>query len=282
MASFLSREFFSGNITWSGLPPFEYSAHFTLNRILPGVDNFHYDVHLSPAFREAVSRIIFHLILKSSGTHEDLNIEFDWLKDKKEFKILCQDIMLDAVKKAKMGDGEIQLDYLAQISISKFLIQEVARQFEELMTRLNNEVWEFESTSDHDMVLQVLDLKERVLAVRHRKSKIVNSVSAEIFSYLLESQEPLRERREANYGADSLLKEDIFVNPILHADDQNDDYFMLEQYVLLGHRIDDPDKYETLLKLISDLLGRIKISRNRVRATPEEGGDETQVHLRDR
>src|SRR6056300_1028035 len=140
MASLLNSDFFSRSLTWSGPIPGKYSAHFSLNRIMPGVDNFHYDVHLSPIFRESVVRIIFHLILKFSGADEDLDIEFDWIKEREEFKHLYRDILFDAVKRAKMGYGEIQIDYLAQIAVCKYLTQEIGHQFEELMTRLNNEV----------------------------------------------------------------------------------------------------------------------------------------------
>ena len=261
MASLLSNEFFPRGLTWSGHAPVSYSARFSLHRIMPGVDNFHYDVHLSPIFRESVSRIIFHLILKLSKADHDLGIEFDRNKEREEFKSLCRDIMLDAVKRAKMGDGEIQIDYLAQVAVSKFLIQEVGQQFEELMTRLNNQVWEYESTDDDEMVLQTISLKERVLAIRHKRNIIVSKVSKEVFEYLLEAQKLLKERREANFGAHSLLKEDLFINPILHVENQDDDYFMLEQYVLLGRRMDDPDRYETVLELISGMLGRINISK---------------------
>jgi len=228
---------------------------------MPGVDNFRYDVHLSPVFCETVSRIIFHLILKSAKAEDDLSIEFDLVKEREEFKRICHDIMLDAVKRAKMGDGEIQIDHLAQIAVGKFLIQEVAKQFEGLMSRLNNQVWEYESTDDDEMVLQTLSLKEKVLAIRHKRSVIISDVSREIFEYLLEAQKSLKERREANFGSQSLLKDDIFINPILHVENQHDDYFMLEQYVLLGHRIDDPDKYDNLLQQVSEMLAKIKISQ---------------------
>jgi hypothetical protein len=184
---------------------------------MPGVDNFHYDVHLSPVFSESVSRIIFHLIIKVSGADEDIGIEFDWLKEREEFKHLCQDIMLEAVKRAKLGDGEIQIDYLAQIAVCKLLTQEIAHQFEELITRLNNQVFEYESTNDDEMILQTISLKEKIQAIRHKRNIIVSNVSRKIFEYLLEAQVPLKERREANYGAQSLLKEDIFINPLLHA-----------------------------------------------------------------
>ena len=266
-------EFFARRLIWNGPSPVPYTAHFSLNRILPGVDNFRYDVHLSPAFQESVSKFVFHLVLIATKADEDLNIEFDWSREKEEFKRLCKDLMLDAVKRAKLGDEGVQIDYLAQVAVSKYLIQEVSRQFEELLARLNNQVWEYESTDDDELVLQTLTLKERVLDIRHKKSLIISKVSREIFEYLLEVQKLLRERREANYGADSLLKDDIFFNPILHIDRQHDDIFMLEQYVLLGHRIDDPDRYETLLELLKELLGMIKISREKsARGREEQNG----------
>jgi len=244
-----------------------YSAHFSLNRIMPGVDNFRYDVHLSPVFRESVSKIIFHLILKVAKADEDLDVEFNWTKEKEEFKRLCRDIMLVAVRRAKMGDGEVQIDYLAQVAVCKFLIQQINTQFDELLTRLNNQVWEYESTGDDEMVLTTLNLKERVLEVRRKRSMIISEASREIFQYLLEAQKLLKERREANYGTHSLLNDDIFINPILHIDNQSDDYFMLENYVLLGNRIDDPDKYDAILMLISDLLGKLNIVQDKEKET---------------
>ena len=256
----LGAEFFSKRLMWTGTSPVPYSAYFTLNRIMPGVDNFRYDVHLSPVFCESVSKIIMHLVIKVAEAEEDIGVEFDWNKEKEEFKKLCKDLMLDAVKRAKLGDEGIQIDYLAQVAVTKYLIQEISNQFEELLIRLNNQVWEYESTDDAELVLQTLSLKDRVLAIRHKKSIIITLASKEIFQYLLEAQKPLQERREANYGAGSLLKDDLFTNSILHIDRQRDDYFMLEQYVLLGNRIDDPDRYETLLALLKELLGRIRIN----------------------
>jgi len=256
-------EFFPKRLIWSGPSPVPYSAHFSLNRIMPGVDNFLYDVHLSPVFQEFVSKFIFHLLLIATKADQELNIEFDLSREKEEFKRLCKDLLLDAVKRAKLGEGGVQIDYLAQVAVSKYLSGEVSRQFEELLARLNNQVWEYESTDDDELVLQTLGLKERILDIRHRKSLFVSNVSRKVFQYLLEAQEPLRERREANFGPESLLKKDIFTNPILHIDRQHDDFFMLEQYVLLGHRIDDPDKYEALLEYLKELLGRIKISGER-------------------
>jgi class 3 adenylate cyclase len=263
MASLLNSKFFPRSLTWSGPVPETYSAHFSLNRLMLGVDNFRYDVHLSPIFRESTAKLIFHLILKNSGADTDLDIEFDLKTESNDFKRLCCDIMLDAVKRAKLGNKEIQIDYLAQIAVSKFLILEVAHQFDELMIRLNNLVWEYESIDDNEMILQTLELKDRILSIRHRKNDVESTVSRKIFDYLLQAQIMLKDRREANFGAQSLLQDDIFINPLLHVENQQDDYLMLEQYVLLGHRVDDPDKYEILLESIKEMLGRIKMSQDK-------------------
>ena len=263
MALIFGTELFSRSTSWSGPAPVPYSAHFSLNRIMPGVDNFRYDVHLSPIFRESVSKTLFYLILRVAKAEKDLDVQFDWTKEKEEFWKLCRDIMLEAVKRAKMGDGEVQIDYLAQIAVCKFLIQEINNQFEELLTRLNNLVWEYESTDDDSLVLQTVSLKERILGIRHKRSMIISEASREIFQYLIEAQRLLKERREANYGRASLLKDDIFFNPILHIDNQIDDHFMLENYVLLGNRIDDPDKYGTLLQLICELLEKLNITQDK-------------------
>ncbi|MBW2502711.1 MAG: hypothetical protein JRD39_07190 [Deltaproteobacteria bacterium] len=274
MISRLKSGFFNRKLLWSGSPPVSYSAHFSLNRIIPGVDNFHYDVHLSPIFRESASQVIFHLVLKHSGTGEDLGIEFDRSRDKDEFRHLCHDMLFDAVKRAKMGDGEIQIDYLAQVAVCKFLLREVGLQFEELMTRLNNQVWEYESTGDDEMLRQVVILKEKILAVRHERGTTVQNVSREIFSYLLEAQKPLLERRAANYGTQSLLQEDLFTNPLLYIENRRDDYFMLDQYVILGRRMDDPDTYEHFLQLIREVLVRVSITGEKDNpASPQPGRD---------
>ena len=191
----LGAEFFLKRLTWSGPSPVPYSAHFSLNRIMPGVDNFLYDVHLSPVFREFVSTFVFHLLLIATKADQDINIEFDLNREKEEFKRLCKDLLLDAVKRAKLGEGGVQIDYLAQVAISKYLSGEVSSQFDELLARLNNQVWEYESTDDDELVLQTLGLKERILDIRHRKSLFISNVSRKVFQYLLEAQDPLRERR---------------------------------------------------------------------------------------
>jgi len=162
-----------------------------------------------------------------------------------------------------MGEGEVQVDHLAQVAVCKFITQGVNKQFDEILTRLNNQVWEYESTADDEMVLQTVNLKERILEIRRKRSMVIRESSREIFQYFIESQQHLKERREANYGKDSLLKDDLFINPILHIDNQGDDYFMLENYVLLGHRVDDPDTYETILALISELLRKLTIYEER-------------------
>jgi hypothetical protein len=45
---------------------------------------------------------------------------------------------------------------------------------------------------------------------------------------------------------------------------------MLENYILLGNRVDDPDKYDNLLMLITDLLGKLNIVQERGKKTKDK------------
>jgi hypothetical protein len=70
-------------------------------------------------------------------------------------------------------------------------------------------------------------------------------------------QESIAEMRESILGPETILPEDIFSNPIIHAENPFEDLFMMEKYVLIGHRFEDPDSYENLLLLIRKLLRKI-------------------------
>ncbi len=80
--------------------------------------------------------------------------------------------------------------------------------------------------------------------------------------------------REAVLGSKSNLPDDVFLNPILYLKNAFDDYFRIDQYVLLGHRFEDPDNYQTILFLIRSLLS--KILKNRLASEGlEQGGRAT-------
>ena len=66
----------------------------------------------------------------------------------------------------------------------------------------------------------------------------------------------LRDIREANFPHEYILPDNFFINPTLHIDNAADDFFLIEEYVLLGQRSEDSDNYETVKAIIYDLLAK--------------------------
>ena len=84
-------------------------------------------------------------------------------------------------------------------------------------------------------------------------------MGASLFHFFTDVQQrDLQEIREANFGAESLLPDDIFSNQMIHGGDAADTLFMIEEYRLMfGNRLEDPDKFDSLLFLIRHLLSDI-------------------------
>ncbi|OQX19876.1 MAG: hypothetical protein BWK80_36290 [Desulfobacteraceae bacterium IS3] len=240
-----------------GLPDFPLkssSVKFSLNRLTRGVDNIRYDVYLSPDFCKSANNLVVQAVAVHTRTEDILNLDKNstLLKEKEEFRKLCTEVITDAVNKAKLR-GEIQIDYMVQTAVAKLLLEEIRGRYEKLIVHFKNIIREYETSGNHEGAIQ---LKKELSEIQENRKTILHNVGREIFQYLIEIQnKDLREMREANFGFGAVLPDHVFSNPMLHAEDINDDFFMLESYdILLGHRVEDPDKYETLVSLIRELL----------------------------
>ena len=63
--------------------------------------------------------------------------------------------------------------------------------------------------------------------------------------------------RASNFGEDAKLPEELFSNPILQMSTHSDGFFMIENYVLMGHRLEDPVNYNTLINLLTAFLNQM-------------------------
>lgn len=235
-----------------------YSFNLSIDRLCPGVDNIRYDVHLSPGFCEAATKIVSQLIARHSRVEKVLHTDkASWVRKRDDFKHLCRDIMTDAIHKSKLN-SEIQIDFLAQIAIVKMLREEIRGQFDVLIGRIKGQIRQDE-TSRHNNTRQVLRGKERLCSILENRESIIRSVGKELFQYLTDVQcKDLKEMREANFGIESLLPDDVLLNPILYTDNAYNQFFMIEEHdVMLGRRVEDPDNYDTLMLLIRSLLSDI-------------------------
>ena len=249
---------FSNFSDLTGLPLKAYSVKFSLDRLIPGVDNIRHDVLLSPDFCKSISKLAYQLFLKHAKAKKLLNIDptSSLVSERDEFKHLCGDVLRAAINQAKSG-SEIQIDQLAQITIVKKLAEEIPRQYSKLIENFNDNARRHEIASSEGLN-SYIKIKEKLSEIQQNKKSILLSVAEELFYYLLEVQhENIKEMRESILGPETILPDDVFSNPIIHVENPFDDLFMMDEYVLIGHRFEDPDSYENLLFLIRSLLRKI-------------------------
>jgi hypothetical protein len=65
--------------------------------------------------------------------------------------------------------------------------------------------------------------------------------------------------REAHFLSPDILPGFFLTNPLLHTNNPNDEFFLIEEYVLMGQRSEDIDNYNRVRSAIYELLGQIDL-----------------------
>lgn len=234
-----------------------YSIELPFNRLRLGVDNVRLDVYISSEFRKVTERFIFELIIKyaEASTPFIINPEINWFRETSEFQRLCTEILTDGVNKAK-AESEVQIDFLAQTAMVKMLTEEIQKQYEEAIQHCKNVIRKHEFSSPAEATLK---LREEVASIIQRKNQIIRKVGAELFEYFIEVQNDVNKLRTSNFGENAKLPEELFSNPILQMSTHSDGFFMIENYVLMGHRLEDPVNYNTLINMLTGLLNHLSM-----------------------
>jgi hypothetical protein len=257
--------YFSKLPSWGGSPPKAYIIPYSFDKLQPGIDNVYYDVFLSPAFCRDIGKIVFQFIVKHAGAEKYLERDSvsPWIKERDEFQHLCTELLTAAVDKARRESSGAQLDYLVQTTVAKTLLNEIRVQFENLIEKFNGIVWEKEISYTQDL-REVAQVKEKTASLRQQRKTIIYNTSKELFGYLLEVQQrninPIRRRY---FDDDTLLPGEFFANPLIYQgsrlEDSSDDTLMIEEYVLLNRRAAEPNTYETILALLTEMVGKIEL-----------------------
>ena len=234
-----------------------YLVNFSLNRLASGVDNIHLDVHISDQVHNSLNRTAFLLMFKHSQsqgystTYKEEYCE----NEKKDLKHLCTDILMDGIDKAK-SESEVQIDFLGQAALAKMFLQEIKNQYEKLITHFEGIIRASELSYRPDQFVS-FKIKEKLTEIKLDQDRIIRLVGEELFQILAEiNSGSLRDIREANFPHEYILPDNFFINPTLHIDNAADDFFLIEEYVLLGQRSEDSDNYETVKAIIYDLLAK--------------------------
>jgi hypothetical protein len=238
-----------------------YRNDFSLEHLVLGVDNIRYDVLLSPTFVNVSRKIIARLVARHAGV-EKMGTDalvVNWVKEVDGYKQLYRDMMRGAINMAK-GRREVQIEWLAQAALIKMLLEEIRLQYEHLIGRLKKAVRRSELAVHNDLA-EAPKLKGRLQRIQQDRDDILRKVGEEICGFWSEVDcKEVLPMHEAVFGKRSPFFIDLLKNPVLHADQPDNDIFLINEYdVVLGRRIDDPDKYETLLFFIRQNLNLVDL-----------------------
>jgi len=249
---------------FSHFPISTYSLNFSLSQISPGVDNIRHDVYLSPSFCEAAEKIIPQIIARHIELNEFFRIDRPtiWTQKIADFKMCYRQLIEDAVYKSKLENNP-QIDTLAQTAVMKMLVAQVRDQFEKTTTKIKNIIRKDELT-DRRRAGGQSKVRDSLSNILQNKDVFLRKVGMQLFSILAEvNQGEIKTIREANFGVDKLLPDDILENPIFHARNPYHDAFLIDEYdIIFGRRLEDPDKYDSLIQMLQKLFRRVSEQSN--------------------
>ncbi len=238
---------------FAGIPLKLYTSAFSIEGLQFGIDNLRYDVHFSPGFIKATRRMVIQLFGKFSSVTDLPGFEssFNWYRGEDEYKGLCRDIMMDAVKRAKM-DGQHQVQYLAMAAIASTFREAAEDRYKACIQHINNQVWRQEMAYNHE---RVKELRDGLQNITRNREPLIQYANRSLFKYLADAQrETINDLHTLHFGEEGLLPDDFFANPLLHAENPAADAFMVDAYVLLGSRREDINQYETILTALGDFF----------------------------
>lgn len=238
-----------------------YSIDFSLDRLMPGVDNIRQDVFLSTTFVATARKIIAQLIARQAGV-DPLNAlapQTNWAKEVHGFKQHYLGLMHTAVNRAK-AQREIQIEHLAQAAVWKMMIEEVRSQFDLLVGHLKRTVRKID-LSEHTDQPEAPKLKEHLQRILQERETIVLQVGLELFGFIAEVEiKTIQPMHVAIFGTRSAFVTDLLGNPLLHLEQADTEFFRLAEYdITMGRRIEDLNKYEALLFLLRQLIQHLDL-----------------------
>lgn len=255
---------------FEGIPLRLYASAFALEGLQLGIDNLRYDAHFSPGFIKATRRMAIQLIGKFSTVTDLPGFEssFNWYRGEDEYKGLCREILMDAVKRGKM-DGQYQVQHLALAAIAAVFREAVEDRHKACIQHINNQIWRQEMAYNHERVKELRDGLQNI--TRNRES-LFRSTNRALFQYLTEvRQESIDDLHTLHFGEEGLLPVDFFDNPLLHAENPAAEEFMMSEYVLLGSRREDANQYEILLAALGEFLAGLGSDE-----APSDGHEKTK------
>ena len=249
-----------------GLAP--HTPSLELNQLTLGIDNIRFDVFLSPSWREQAGQYLFEQILHyAQPTLRDLYPSDARARSASaaEFRRRTVQLLQEVLNQAKERNN-VQVDLLARVAVTKWLVAELPRQFSQLAIACKEKV-EKKGRVRVDDSMDAFVQRSKVADFQAGRRPALRAVGEALSQVLLEAEEStFQPSRNALFGSSFADAYQVFRNRMIFAENPNDAVIHLEHYVMLGHFQTDADREDLVVDVLAQLL------RERGLALPE--GDE--------
>ena len=256
-----------------------YQVAYSLDRLAFGVDNIHIDVHISPQVYNALKRTASLLMIKHSQSEDffdEYKREFCEI-EKDNLRRVCTDVLLDGINRSK-SVAEVQIDFLGQTALAKLVLEETENQYKYLIANIEPLVRIYQLSPKKYDQNEIFMIKDKLVEIKRHHNKIIHLVGEELLHLLADiNAKKLRNMRETHFLPGEILPDNYFINPILHTSNPTDDFFLIEEYVLLGQRSEDPDNYANIKLIIHELLSKTDLGQENFNDDTSMGVNEGSV-----
>jgi hypothetical protein len=233
------------------LEPYVLELH--LQSINVGLDNIHYDVYLSPKFTESTRKYL----LDSIRAIASLNFSYTQSRnstapDTSGFRKQLFELLQISLTRAKYAQN-IEVDILNRLAVLKFLLSEITAQFSSLIVECKE--WIHSRGVHFERSEQAHVMRSRIAELQGDRRGIYRQVGLSIYQIMRELDEnALSKSRRALFGEEFPEIYELFRNRFLFLEGGTDETLLLENYVLLGNFIHDPDRFEVFEELLLDFI----------------------------
>ncbi len=234
-----------------------YSADLRLSSLTLGIDNIHYDVFLSPLFVEFTRKYLLDMI------RQTVNVTLLYGKNLKKttppehatFRKLLTEVLEASTTKAK-SLGSIEPDVLHRVALLKFILLELGNQFSSTLVECKDWIRSRGESFEHSEQAHVM--RSKIADIQADRKNIFRKVGETIGLIWREVEEgTVWKSRRALFGEDFHDTYELLQNRFLFVEGGNDEYLFLEQYVLLGNFMNDPDRFAVFEALLLDFVREI-------------------------
>src|SRR5207247_6021462 len=231
-----------------------YNVSIPMGTLAIGVDNIHHDVFLSPKFVQAARDYLLDLIRQHTSSAHSLGMEPRPTRglDSAAFRKLLSELLQSALTQAKYHKN-IEIDLLFRLSLLKFLTSEIGNQFANII--LEGKEWIRQRGEHFERSQQAHVIKARLSELQASRRQVVRRVGQQVAQILAEIEEnSIAKTRRALFGEDFAPYYELCKNRLIFLDGGKDDLFFLENYVLLGNYVRDPDLFEAMDAIFQEFL----------------------------